>query len=386
MTDKHDKRLARRIAAVEEDSQSRAAALDRRLTELESDVSRTREVVAENGNAIRDARKEMEGVRLEVERLMGEVVSGFESLNRSIESMEQRRQDATRDIVARIRSSEEAARDGLQHLSTGFAMADALKVAVEADEIEIEMREALQELDESRRTAERSIEERRLTYDQAVTSIYDELDEQLGSLGAHIVDLQDSLQQLLAELRISEHESRRREDELLRVQAAALAHRERTLAAPLAELHHEALSRLVSLRESLETFLHSQTIEDLATDTEDGVVLPGLGVPIIAVTAPESEYNEDGRRMDVYGPGCEVDDCAAGPRPAVVPSELVLRIGRMCAGLSASAAHAAPLDGAALARIKRDVSRLADMGLLTSEDALMVAAHLDAHPLYRLES
>jgi archaellum component FlaC len=386
MTDRHDKRLARKIATVAEDGQRRATELDRKLTELESDVSRTREVVAENWNAIRDARKEMEGVRLDVERLMSEVVSGFESLNRSVETMEQRSQDATRDIVAGIRSSEETARAGLHSLSTGFAMADALKVVVEADEIELEMREALQELDGSRQAAERSIEERRLTYDQAAASGYDELDQQLGSLGAHIIDLQDSLQQTLTELRMPEHESRRLENELLRVQAAALAHRARTLTAPLGELRQDALSRLVSLRESLETFLDSQTIEELAADAEDGMVLPALGVPIIAVAAPESDYNERGRRMDVYGPGCEVDDCADGPRPAPVPTELAQRLGRMCAGLSTSAADAAPLTDDALARLKQDVSRLADTGVLTSEDALMVAAHLDSHPLYRLES
>jgi hypothetical protein len=386
MTDRHDKRVTKRIAAVEQDSQSRAADLDRRLTELESDVTRTREVVAENWNAIRDARKDMEGVRLDVERLMGEVVSRFESLNRSIETMEQRSQDATRDIVAGIRASEETSRAGLQHLSTGFAMADALKVAVEADEIELEMSETLQELDDRRQTAERSIEERRLAHDQAVTTVYDQLDEQLGSVGAHIIDLQDSLLQILDELRAPEHESRRHEEELVRVQRTVLKDRDRRLGGPLRALDQAALSRLASLRESLETFLESQTIEDLAPDAESGAVLPGLGLPFIAVAAPESDYNERGGRLDVYGPGCEVSDCADGPHPASVPSELAQRLERMCAGLSTSAADASPLTREAIATLKNDVSRLADAGLLTSEDALLVAAHLDAHPLYRLES
>ncbi len=158
------------------------------------------------------------------------------------------------------------------------------------------------------------------------------------------------------------------------------------LANPFDGLDPEALSRLSSLRESLDSFLLEYTVEDLVPEATEGSVLPGLGVPIVAVTVPESEYNSQGGRMDVYGPGCEVGDCAEGPRPAVVPSELALRLGRMCAGLSASASDAALFGRQEIAELKREITRLADRGVLTAEDALMVNAHLDAHPLYRLES
>ena len=74
MTERQDKRLSRKIAAVEQDNQQRTADLEQRLSRVEADGAQTREVASKNWEAIRDARKEMGDVRQDLERLMTQVV------------------------------------------------------------------------------------------------------------------------------------------------------------------------------------------------------------------------------------------------------------------------------------------------------------------------
>jgi len=382
MSERSERNLAKQVKSLEKESRKRDDALGDKVEEAGQRISRTQNAVVDNQNAIETLRSQSDHLRADVETLADRVSQGFEALGRLLRRMEEESREATLEIVEGIRAAEESSRRGLQQISTGVAIGDALKAAAEAEEIEEGMAEAAAELESARQAAELAIEEHRLDYDRASRQVYDDLGERLRELGRDVVRLQESLSQISEATKVGEAERVRHEVELRRAQLASMTRREREISAAIAGIDHEALTRVADAKRSLEAFLSDAALP--APAGYDGEPPAALGIPFIVVQAPDTVFNGENGRGEVYGPDCSVADCQNSHSQPPIPPDLGSRIQRMCSTLRLSPTSA--VEPELKERLKSQMGELTRSGVLDAADAELIVAHLDAHPLHWLES
>ncbi len=379
----HDRKTRRRIETLEKESRERDASLGKDLSEVRDSVSRTQNVVMENITAVKGLREDLDEVQSGLSAMMEDVAAGLRSLASSIQSLEARQKQASLDLVTGLEKTQETSRRGLQQVSTGIAIADSLKSAAEAEEIEVDMGQAVKDLEARQQATELALEEKRLAFDRAARNAFDQLQRDCEEAGAHVVELQGALEESLTATASPASSRADLGQTLAEARRAAARRRSDRVVEAVSSIDLEALGDLAEVRRAFDDFVARFATPHPAP--EAGIDHP-MGFPFVAVAAAESDYLGDQGSLAVYGPDAEVVDCASEPEAGTAPDSLRAKIARLSEPLTAAGENRSPIDEPFVDVLKAEIAVLERSGVLRRQDAAALVEHLDRHPLFWLDS
>lgn len=354
------------------------AAVERQLSSLKQEVD---SLSSDFGNLLNSINSSFKRFEESLGGLTDVTRKGYESLSEKTEAVASRVTEVTEKtetVATKIDDSKKVTREGLEKVSGGVAVVDALKARQTSTESTIAIERWIKELDERYEAAQLAVNEKRQLFRIHFSETIDSFQKGMRVIADHISELIardfDDLDTVVPNLESDQEVS----EVHFTVQNQHMAQRQVILQESRERLDLDALTRFVELRQKLDQFVHEGGA--LQHKTKEKVQLAPMYLPanLVLQSGPDGE-----RQLDIYG----LEMSSASCREPGMPRQEYAEIYRNMQESYHEARSARDiwsqdqLDG-----LKKGLKNLEAAGLLGAEDCGLIIKHLDTHRLQHVDS